>query len=65
MPKDLKSWDDILCATGKTIEDIGRNLRGKGRKKPKVWTIEDLTHIHNALTSCVSVIEVRINSLKG
>lgn len=59
------SWDELLCSTGKTVEDIGRGLRGKGRIKPKVYTTQDLERLRDALQNCAGVLNERIKSMKN
>ena len=60
-----KSWDELLSKTGKHIEDIGRMIRGKGRKKPRVWTVEELEDLRTALKDTRSMIKYYIEHLKA
>ena len=58
------TWDELLSETGKGIEDIGRMLRGRGRKKPRVWSIEELMHLRSALMTHRKLIKYYIEHLQ-
>lgn len=58
------SWDELLSQTGETIEGIGRMLRGKGRKKPRVWTIDELQDLREALSSSRKMVKYYIQHLR-
>ena len=58
------SWDELLSKTGKTIEDIGRMLRGKGRKKPRIWTVDELEDLRSALLDSRKMVKYYIDHLK-
>jgi hypothetical protein len=60
----LSPWDELLTTVGRTVEDAGRMLRGKGRKKPRVWSIDELTDLRETLTNVAAVLDQRIESLK-
>src|SRR3954467_5650200 len=59
----IATWDELLCELGKTIEDTGRMLRGKGRKKAKVYSLEDLEQLQNVLQIGADCIGMQIDAL--
>lgn len=62
--EEVPSWNEILTNAGRNIEDIGRMLRGKGRKKPKAWSIDDLIRLRLALITLAEVLAIVIKSMK-
>lgn len=60
----LSPWDELLTTVGRTVEDAGRMLRGRGRKKPRVWTIDELQDLSSTLKNTAAVLDQRIESLK-
>src|SRR4051794_21948894 len=59
----IATWDELLCEVGKVIEDAGRMMRGKGRKKPKVYTLENLEHLRDILQIGADCISMQIAAL--